>query len=776
MHAMRIIIFICSLIMPGLLWADYFTPPVTDKSIDLLGHLFGPTIGSVYLGGNANPALLHMFERFNAAIMVLGTLIVCYIAVISTINTAQEGQVMGRKWSSLWIPLRSLLGMLLLMPGPTSGYSIMQNVVIWLIMHGVGAADTLWNGMLDDLKNGMSPTQGITRPAQNTQAAKIYDALELIGADVAEAALRSTVCMNTIHKLANGSAKPPVGGFNTPKRNNVREMGNYVTTYETIHAHNHVTSEEAQFAGSLRIGIPNHKEFDHICGHYTITGSAKRSDWDQIQAKTLSQDALFSKAKEIYQHKVWALQLILQNFHGLANKIVDETVMPRDQNDRVTATPDQPLQPSGYRHMAINTYREILKQQIKPATINSVQNVVHAGKANGWVSAGSFYFTLNQIHPIEFYSDIMVPINIDAIPYCDNPQACSNYTPEMKNILTPQLHDFLQYGPEISYMGTRLWDAKVFLENDFTSIHDKLNLSPVGTSQSAPFFKLQHDMLLLLQEMMSEQHPDPLIAQGKFGSSIMSLSERAWLDTQNELETMINRATEGYSSITEAFKQKLQSLSQRGAIAVAIYSIVWIIGATLAIYIPLVPYIIFTVAVVGWFLLVIEAIVAAPILAISFMLPTGDEMGKMLQGLMLLLNIILRPVLMLFGFIFATRLYQAVVKLVNFGMLSNFDYLNTADSMFAWVAVLTIYATFVITLSNKSFSLIYALPDKVLRWMGAMPEQTDPSLELQTSKSTMLRGAETVNKVSTGIPERGFARSQSRAKELLHPPDAVRNN
>ncbi len=60
----------------------------------------------------------------------------------------------------------------------------------------------------------------------------------------------------------------------------------------------------------------------------------------------------------------------------------------------------------------------------------------------------------------------------------------------------------------------------------------------------------------------------------------------------------------------------------------AVYGIVWVLGALLAIYIPLVPYLIFTVGVVGWLLLVVEAVVAAPIMAVSFMLPANDEMGK----------------------------------------------------------------------------------------------------------------------------------------------------
>src|SRR5581483_1158342 len=157
---------------------DIFTPPPTDKSVDFLGHIFGPAIGGIQLHGTANPALMHMFERFNTAILTVGTIIISYIAIISTINTAQEGQVMGRKWSSIWIPLRTLLGMLVLIPAPASGFSVMQSIVIWDIMQSIGAVDSVWNGILNDMGNGLSPLQGITRPAANdVQATRIYDAL-----------------------------------------------------------------------------------------------------------------------------------------------------------------------------------------------------------------------------------------------------------------------------------------------------------------------------------------------------------------------------------------------------------------------------------------------------------------------------------------------------------------------------------------------------------------------------------------------------------------------
>lgn len=766
---MRIIILLITILLPSVLQADIFTPSPTDKSVDLLGYIFGPAVGSVQLHGIANPALVHMFQRFNTAIITVGTMIISYIAIISTINTAQEGQVMGRKWNSVWIPIRSLLGMLLLVPAPSSGFSIVQTAIMWCIMQGIGAADSIWNGILKDLSNGLSATQGLIRTSNDTQSARVYDALELVGADMAENLLRSAVCMETIHKMHQQTANQPLGGFKTPEQSNVRSYGGLIHAFETTNSNNLSNHDLAEFSGTWRIGMQTNPEFSEICGKYQVKGIAKRSEWSN--PNTISDKTISDRAREIYDHKVLALQLILQYFHPLATQIVDEVIIPRNENNRIAALDNDPVQPGGYRSQAIKTYREILKHQVKPQRIDSLDSIIREGRDNGWLSAGSFYFTLNQTHPVNFFEDIVVPPTVNSIPRCDELGLCSNYSPDQINILPVPLRNFLQYGPEISYMGTRLWDSKIYLENDFTTVSEQLNLTRKD-AKIKPLHELQGNMLNLLREMMSEQHSDPLIAQGRFGSSIMILSERSWLDTQNELHTTLNRAEQGYLPINKELMQKIQNLTHRGAMSVAIYSIVWVIGAILAIYIPLIPYLIFTIGVIGWLLLVIEATVAAPILAISFMLPANEELGKMLHGLSLLLNIVLRPVLMLFGFVLASRLYQVAVKLVNFGIITNFDTLNTTDSLFAWVAILALYATFIIALSNKCFSLIYALPDKVLRWMGGIPEQTDPSNEMQTAKSGFLKGADTVNKISIGMPERSFARLQARSKQL-GPPDAV---
>lgn len=80
--------------------------------------------------------------------------------------------------------------------------------------------------------------------------------------------------------------------------------------------------------------------------------------------------------------------------------------------------------------------------------------------------------------------------------------------------------------------------------------------------------------------------------------------------------------------------------------------------------------------------------------------------------------------LMLFGFLLASRVYKAILTLVDAGMVQVLDELRFADTIFSGIMIMIVYVTFVMSLTNTSFSLIYAVPDKILRWLGGPAEST----------------------------------------------------
>ncbi len=128
-----------------------FTPPESDYSVVFLGNLFG-SVGGV-LHGSGGQIIGVIFSVFNSAVLALGGIIIMYTLIVSTMNTAHEGQVLGQKWSSIWIPVRSTAGLALLIP-KASGYCLMQVFVMWIVVQGVGAADKIWNAALDYLNKG----------------------------------------------------------------------------------------------------------------------------------------------------------------------------------------------------------------------------------------------------------------------------------------------------------------------------------------------------------------------------------------------------------------------------------------------------------------------------------------------------------------------------------------------------------------------------------------------------------------------------------------------
>ncbi len=126
-------------------------PPPSDVSVVFLSNIFGIVDGVLH--GTGSQIMGTMFGVFNSAVLALGGIVIMYTLMVSTMNTAQEGQMLGQKWSSIWIPLRSTLGLALLIP-KASGYCLMQIFVMWVVVQGVGAADKVWSAALGYLNRG----------------------------------------------------------------------------------------------------------------------------------------------------------------------------------------------------------------------------------------------------------------------------------------------------------------------------------------------------------------------------------------------------------------------------------------------------------------------------------------------------------------------------------------------------------------------------------------------------------------------------------------------
>jgi len=180
--------------------------------------------------------------------------------------------------------------------------------------------------------------------------------------------------------------------------------------------------------------------------------------------------------------------------------------------------------------------------------------------------------------------------------------------------------------------------------------------------------------------------------------------------------------------------------------------IMFTIGFLDAYYVPFLPYMIFTFGSLGWFIAVMEAMVAGPVVAFGIMNPEGHEaLGKAEGAVTILLNVFLRPTMMILGFIGGITLSYVGIYVLNSGFeqLMQFFYDTGTDwttsagqaasgegaststspyamsnfaALYAGFFCLLTYTTIYVTLVEKSFSLIHLLPDNVSRWMGGQAE------------------------------------------------------
>jgi defect-in-organelle-trafficking protein DotA len=151
-------------------------------------------------------------------------------------------------------------------------------------------------------------------------------------------------------------------------------------------------------------------------------------------------------------------------------------------------------------------------------------------------------------------------------------------------------------------------------------------------------------------------------------------------------------------------------------------------GAILSTYIPLVPFMIFTFGVISWFISVIEAMTAAPLVALGMTHPEGhDLMGKSEQAVMLLLSVFIRPICMIIGLVCGIVLLYVGYNLLNVGLghLATFVSPNGPSNAVMGFLVILFQTFILVSMVNQCFGMIYNIPDKVMVWIGLHAQGSD---------------------------------------------------
>ncbi|MGE4352346.1 MAG: DotA/TraY family protein [Bdellovibrionales bacterium] len=190
--------------------------------------------------------------------------------------------------------------------------------------------------------------------------------------------------------------------------------------------------------------------------------------------------------------------------------------------------------------------------------------------------------------------------------------------------------------------------------------------------------------------------------------------------------------------------------------AFAVGMILFTIGFTLGYVVPLYPFYRFFFGSLQWIMTVMEAIVLAPLFALAHIEPQGEGLaGKRGgYGYAVLMQLILRPVLMVFGLIVGHLLFIVTLAFLN----EAFVFAAKGTGAFTQgmppigkIVYTAIYAGIVLILANQCYSTIGLFPQVALRWLGIGQVQEERIQD--TSKIITAVAAGTAAHLSGKIPE-----------------------
>lgn len=703
---------------------NVFTIAVNDQSIYYLGRIFG-NVGTV-LPGTGPQILSAMFKIFNTAILGIGALVVTYTTVVGILNTAAEGEFLGKHWHSIWVPLRTVIGIAGLFPMKT-GYCAMQVLMMWVILQGVGAADSVWTAAINYFKGGgmITVPAGLSPPGNTTAAfTSIWQNL------ICEAAMRAYACKDSGDPACKQGS---LGG--------------------------RITNSCSGNSCTLKFG-PN-----QVCG----TLSWNRND-AYGQAKDQAFRAILPTIARIADF-VLANQLKEKDF--IAGKSTTPGVgyafpPPVDQAGNKTFPPcdencywEQIIYPyagTNFFRDAANAYQGYMTQartqgQAAPGAGNVIgtaamtagygaigslaggyavdlNKTFDIARDNGWIFAGGYFYfiaTMTNKKVSDNAEQLNISVsnyNIDAVNKSDPskvPGAGGNgdivKLTEMAGKIAGNVQKQQEQAGGEGKMGGA---AKVTSGSDIGDVFIGIFSGGLAPALVGMFMATIGDVG---SQSGQTSQQNPIVILQAFGETLLIICQVLFFAVGAAIFTgtmitawsaCVNPTGYAVTNVAAYFLPALFFL----------FLALFTFGATLAVYVPLIPYIIFTMGAIGWIISTIEAMVAAPIVALGIMHPEGQHQiwGKAEHGVLLLLNIFLRPTLMIFGLITGMLLSYVVVTLINAAFLNVMRQIYSGPGLVEMVLFLAAYCGLVITALNKSFSLIHLLPERVLGWIGGRGE------------------------------------------------------
>lgn len=664
--------------------AALFTPSSGDMSKSLIiDPLFGPLDG-----GSSNP-LGSLIQNFNMAMMFLGGIIVAYTLVAGTLVTAHDGEMLGKQWSSLWVPIRTVIGTAFVMPILPGGFCVAQAIIIWAAMQSVGLADTLTGAFIQaqsSVTQQLSTTQIDDTPLRKTFGEMLVD-------------LTCAESINQHEQTLNQSSDvtTSLGAIPTSQ------------VYQTS------TIPAAFAAGGAWSGSSTMVTFypsglapDGACGNMIFTPPSVSSS--SVGSGTASATSLYDSsalAQAGFQAQQGQINSVLSGLDKIAQDIVANKPAQTIQSEVDSTFPSLAQSWTQATNSALSGV---------PSNNTLVQNMTN----DGWLMLGAWYMSMARAQ-----QDVnMVASNIPAV---------SDISFQTASDQQNNSGFFSSLWSHVKNMSAEAVSGVAFTEADRNNVQTAASVAfnqgttPGSGASSAPS---QAAASASTSSWVTRAigwfigPPGSWAPSTAAGGGATALQQNPVVVAQNLGFKLIGAATAGLAATAVALLPLSATIPLGNLVAklgILFAGLLATPGVFLAYYIPMVPLFLWLGAVFAWTVMLVEAVVGAPLWMVAHLMPEGNGLaGGGRQGYNLLLALVLRPPLMVVGFAAAVAIMMPIGNLINSVFLGAF--LSAVQpSFFGFLSLIAgciIYAYLMAQMAHKVFGLIHEVPDHAPQWFG----------------------------------------------------------
>lgn len=659
------ILILFLILCPGLAFAEIasgpFSPPDTDISMQILNAMFGQ-LGA--FGDSSSDAFSKVMLIFNQAVLMIGGILATYTILAGTIGTAHDGEMMGKKFSSVWIPIRYSIGTALILP-VINGYSVINYLVAWAIVQGAGLADIVWKEYVSNGNLQQQMSVGISQPDAMKMGYNTFSSL---------------VCMRGYEAVLTGMKDNKVENVligNTSPTAAISSYSNGTKTVMQFGFTNGSANLTPSTCGRLDINDtenPTYANTDTQSG-----GNSSFTDGGMFGDRRL----IWSSANTIAKQNKEATTVMVNKLDAIAVKFVNSALKGTPTYDDSEVV------------KVIQEYQETRRKNaaVLISQYSNFKEIQDSANKDGWAFAGAFYMKISYLMD-------MASRTASSIPEATGPTETVQkvFGEHYYNSIAKPLNEFIKDNNHAGYAINSIqggvddddwhwWDINVLLKKAIS-----------GTTS-----------------YVFDDNSNPVLEMKRLGN---------WCF--NAGAGLITAYAGGVVLWSEVPSQGTTATAAAVALLPVMLFFVPIlmgVGFTLGYVLPMMPFFMWVGALLGWIVMCVEAIVISSLWMAMHLHPNGDDLtGKGANGYSLLLSLLLRPVFSVLGLIASINIIYVLGSVIN-KIYGSVFLLAQSDAgfftlLFGMITAPLIYLGLMWTVVRKCFSITHSISDELLKWFG----------------------------------------------------------